>query len=261
MGIPNEFYIKHGLQPPKIPKKRRLILVGCGEKATGKTDFCLRTMPKPLLHIDLDKNTEGLEDRYIGQEIAFKHVDIPILLNEDKDFKILMGIKDVIVDSMDKGYFRSYCIDTGDKLYELARRGYLGSLDFGDVPQAKYAGVNSFMFKIFNKAKECRVNLAMQHHMKDERKDGLSAQGKKTSVPTGKRIMSGWRRVMEPAQIVCRFFKDPKESGVERYGMEIMECNANSELEGQVLIGDEIDFLRLGKMVFAPHAQSDAEWL
>jgi len=261
LNLPAKFIKEFGLEAPSHPVQRRLVLVGYGEKATGKTDFCLRTMPRPLLHINLDKNTEGLEERYMDADITFKHVHVPVKLHKDTDYRVLMQIHDLVLQSMEAKYFRSYAIDTGDKFYELARRGVLGTLDFGEAKQSDYAEINNLMFQLFNKAKDSRANFAMLHHCTNERKSYVNASGKRASMETGNRVMSGWKKVKEPAQCVVKFYKDPKEVGIERYKMLIEECNARPEIEGEILTGDEIDFLRLGKAVFYPFGKLTEEWL
>ncbi len=261
MNLPPQFVKTFGLEAPSHPVQRRLVLVGYGEKATGKTDFALRTMPRPLLHINLDKNTEGLEERYMDADIIFKHVHVPVRLNKEADYKVLMQVHELILQSMEAKYFRSYCLDTGDKFYELARRGILGTLDFGEAKQSDYADINNMFFQLFNKAKETRANFTMLHHCKNERRSYVTPNGKRASMETGNRTMSSWGKVKEPAQCVVRFYKEPKEEGLNRYKMLIEECNARPELEGEILSGEEIDFLRLGKLVFYPFASNTESWL
>ncbi len=189
----------------------------------------------------------------------FKHVRVPRRLNQEADEKLWSEIRELYEVSVAKDYFRSVMIDTGDLIYELLRRAKLGTLDFGDVPRSQYSIVNSSMNWVYNHAKDMRVNLCVTHKVKAEFINKVNERtGKTMGVESGKMKRAGWAEADFAAQMVVRMFKDVGAVGADRYKCEIVKCTGNSDVEGEILTGDEITFQNLG-VLSAPWSKPN-EW-
>lgn len=277
-GLPKQF--QHlGLRMPATPKHRRLVLCTEGYWGTGKSNLIFDTCPKPLLQINLDMGTEGIEERYIGEDIYIYDVYMPGKINQELDLKQFFKIRQMIFDGFDTEYFRTIAVDTGDAMWELCRRGFLGTVDFGDVNQSQYAEANGAMRRIYKAAKEQkRVNFIVTHRLTDERKDSVSAKtGKKSSVLTGNDIMAGWKWTKYEAQCFIRLEKvtgfvcdkpachkhcqDPDEHRLNRFTATITKCTANERCEGEVLRGREITLANIGVLVFPKTFDTPEVWL
>lgn len=240
---------KYNLVRPQRPKFRRLVMTGEGDTGCGKSSFALRSMPRPILLIDLDRNLEGIEPDYADDDdILIKHIDIPAQFDkkqkedQKRDYKLLMEIQDLYEDALATGVFRTVAIDTGNDLWELARRGILGGgLEFGDTKRTDYAPANAYMKAFFDSAKSSEINFYMSLHTKDEYK-GATA--------TGKRVAGGWKGSIQCSQCHVRLYKDDSGSVPDKFHAEILKCSANSEVEGTVLDGEEISFRNLGMLIY-----------
>lgn len=266
-----------GLVPPSSANvRRRLILTTDGETGSGKSDFIFRTAPKPLLHMNLDNNIEPIEDRYVDDDILIKHVKMPVEIDMEKDLEQFRQLRSLYRKSVRGMMFRTYFIDTGEKLWELVRRGYLGGVGFGAAEQKDYDTPNAQMRSFFQIAKEHRVNFVMSHHVKEEFKAGRNAQtGKKTrGEATGRMVLEGWKHAMEESHCHVSFTidrewdKTDRKDDVEvtwdtedyrnKFTMTVMKCSANARVIGQVFRGEEISFPNLGTTVYP--ASKWKEW-
>lgn len=278
MQIPAELKA-YGLVTPQTPKRRRLVLSVEADEGCGKSRLGLYTAPRPLLVVNLDKNIEGLEENVANDEVLIYNVDMPEDVDEDADFKQWKDVQKLILTCIHKHYFRSIFIDTWDAMWELCRRGYLGKdgLKFGGDSQTSYTEPNAAMRKIIRAAKQDKsVNLILAIRTTDERKDGISASGKKTSIVTGKRVASGWKHTRFEAQCHVRLEKDkdwrcersackkgcvdPDVHRLDRFTCTIMKCTANERVEGEVLVGTDITFANLGMMVFPKTQDTPEVW-
>lgn len=249
---------KYNLTGAHAPSMRRLVITSEASTGCGKSDFALRTMPRPLLLIDLDRNLEGLLGRYEeDDELLIKHIDIPATFDKNgkedqkRDRAILTTIQDLYMDAIKTGYFRSIAIDTGNDLWELCRRGILGGgMEFADVKRTDFAPANAYMKAFFDAAKSSLINLYMPTHNKDEYK-GANA--------TGKKVAGGWKSTVQCSQCHVRLYKDDKGVVPDKFHMEVLKCSANSDMEGQELEGSEITFKNLGLMVYPDSSSEDWE--
>ncbi len=258
MNVPKELS-KFGLVSPTRQTRRRLIMTTEAETGCGKSRLMLETAPRPLLHIDIDNNSEPIEENYVGDDVLIWRAQLDEDPNQDQYFERLKMMKSLVEVSAEKKMFRSYNFDTGDKLWDWVQIAILGSKEFGDNSRTEYRKCNNFMTRLFDLAKSERFNLCMSHHMKDERVKGKSERGKDTSIETGRRIMSGWKRAKEQGQLHLRLFKDAEEEGTDKFKAEIMKCTVRTQLEGMVLSGKEISVVKLGRLVF-PMSEPE-EWL
>lgn len=259
----------YDLRAPRPPVVRRLILSSEGDTGTGKSDFALRTAPRPLLHINLDHNIEPIEERYTEGDILIYDVKMPVDIDKERDLEQFKSLRKLILTSIEKKLFRTISIDTGDALYELCRRGFLGALGFGEAKQSDFDVVNANMRKFYRSAKDARINLYVAHKRKDEYKDSINPQtGKKTAFRTGQKRMDGWKDTQYEAQCHVIFEKDPKWSADEdegdpdpygKFTMTVLKCTANTDLEGTVFRGREISYQNLGTQVFQASGWKD--WL
>jgi len=276
MNLPRELK-RFGMRAPQELKKYRLVATGDGEPGTGKSDFCFRSAPRPLQVINIDTNIDNIEDRYKDAgDIMIKDVEMPVNIDQDRDLATFQDVHGCIVEGIESGLFRTTMIDEGGQLYELARRGYHGSLDFGDVPQSAFTIVNSKMRKIFRAAKAQRTNLFVIHRLKDEREDITTRNGKRSSTPTGNRILTGWKDTLSESQCHVRFekirhwtcprsacsdgCKKPEQHSLMRFSMEIVKCSKNQAVEGIKFWGSEITFENLGWTVYPNSMDVEGAW-
>lgn len=241
---------KYGLEAPEDNVEGKHLVMTCeGETGVGKSDFFIRSAPDPLLVINLDRNLKGMIEKYADRDILVKHIRMPKFDKKQKgpeqqarDMDLLQEILDLYMDALECGDFKSIMIDTGDALYELARRGILGGgLEFGDAKRTDFAPVNAFMKAFFDEAKSNPVNFLMTLHMKDEYKGANS---------TGNRTRSGWKGSIQCSQCHVALSKDMSESGLDKFLLHVVKCTINTDVEGQTLQGKEISFKMLQDLVY-----------
>lgn len=260
MEIPTQLK-SFGLVSPSRQTRRRLVVTSEGDPGTGKSDFALRTAPRPILHIDLDNNIEGIEERYADDDgVLIKRVKMPVMINKEHDLEQFKEIRSLVLKSIEIDAFRTISMDTGDALYELCRRGFLGVLGFGEAKQSDFDVVNANMRRFFRASKEQRVNFYMPHRRTDAYREIVMASGKKTGVKSGERKRQGWKDAEYEAQVHLIFEKEHKtkeELDLDplcKFKCTIAKCTANTNVEGMELIGEEITWPLLGTTVF-PHSK------
>ncbi len=260
---------------PKKPARRRLVLTSEGGPGTGKTDFFYRTAPRPALVINLDLNGEGIEERYAEDDVLIKRVPVPpmAIFNDSarseerrkQDADLFTEIRDLYRIAVEKDYFRSIMIDEGKALWELARRSYLHSLDFGAAKQTSYTPINGAMSRFYQLAKLNRFNLYIPHRQTDERGEHITQDGKKTSVPTGEKKYAGWSQALYESQCHLLLTKDDKwangngKDSLGKFDAVITKCTANTKIEGMMLSGEDITWANIGQLVFP--MSEDSDWL
>jgi len=260
-----------GLAHPKRPVRRRLIMTTEAETGAGKSTLSFRGAPKPLLHFNLDNNIEPWEEQYAERrDIFIKHVEMPVDHDQKECMELYRNLKALYKAAAMSGYFRTIHIDTGEKLWELIRWAYLGTVGFGEVPQASYMVPNANMRMYFDLAKQERMNLIISHHIKEEVKyKGRAKRGEEPDKEfTGKRVAEGWKHTKEMAQIHLVLAKDPAWNNgdglwdtsdvANRYIATVAKCNARPDLEGHVFRGEEICFPAIGTMIYP--ASNWEEW-
>lgn len=263
MIVPKELQ-KYGLLSPTAPKRRRLIAVVYGKTGTGKSDLALRTMPRPLLVINIDRNLEPLEDRYVNDDVLIKTVRLPRRVDQEKDNDLYAEVRELYQVSTEKELFRSVSIDGADGLYDLIRRAKLGTLDFGDAPRSAFSIVNSNMKWWVSQAKDFRFNLLMTSRVKEKFVEKMGRNGKLQGVGTGEFERAGWKELEFEVPLVMRSYKDAKlEEGEDdqsmRYHMEVMKCTPRPEWEGEIMTGKDIAWANFGFQAYHPHTQK-ADW-
>lgn len=262
MQIPADLR-KFNLTAPATPKRRRLVMTSEGGPGVGKTDLFYRTFPGPKLVINIDLNAEGVEERYVDDDVLIKRVVIPAKHKREKDKLILNELMELYETSVTKDYFRSVMIDEGVALYTLTRRSFLEGLDFGDAPQTDYTAINSRMSKFYTLAKQYRFNLYIPHRQKKERVPGEKnpRTGKRPSVETGLMVCGGWKDALYESQCHIRLTKNPqfnsKGKRISKFEGQIIKCTARESLEGTVLYDDEIGLDVIGPMVFPESNEKD----
>lgn len=249
MELPREL-AKHNLSRPQIPKNRRLILMVSGATGTGKTDLMLRSAPRPLLVINIDRNLEPLEAKYADDtDLFYKDIHLPRRIDQEADKKVWDDVRELYQTSVEKKIFRSVLLDTGDAMYELVRRAKLGTLDFGEVPRSMYSIVNSNMKWFYSLAKDNKINLCVTHRLTPRYKTTTNPKtGREMSVETQEMKAAGWKESEYEAQMHVVLSKEPKITGPERYKALIAKCTADPEKEYEELVGEDITFANLGMM-------------
>lgn len=262
---------------PVAQKRRRLVLGVEADTKSGKTRL-LFTSPKPLLLLNLDMNSEGQEDEAIEEAeegIFIYNVAMPDLIDKDKDKEQFIKCRQMVFDAIATGFFRTVATDTGDALWELCRRGYIGGIDFGSAKnQADYAVPNGAMRRIFRAVRaQNEVSYITTQRLMDERE---TLNGKKTINLTGNQVMAGWKSTRYETHCLVRLAKeldytcdkstcqgrkgciDPAKHQQNRYSCTITESQFAGE--GTVLRGADITFQRIALAVHPKTQESPEVW-
>lgn len=277
-GLPKQFH-GLGIRMPQEQKRRRLVLAVEADTKTGKTRL-LFTAPKPLLLLNLDRNSEGQEDEAIHEAeegIYIYDVAMPDIIEQEKDKAQFVKCRKMVFDALETNYFRTVACDTGEALWELCRRGYIGGIDFGSAKnQADYAIPNGAMRRIFRAVRaQNDVSYITTQRLVDERE---TLNGKRTMNLTGNQTMAGWKSTRYETHCLVRLAKEtdyvcdkpscigkksrgcinPQLHQQNRYTCTITESQFSGE--GTVLRGADITFQRIALAVHPKTIDSPEVW-
>lgn len=276
--LPKEFRGK-GLRLPVAQKRRRLVAMAKADTKTGKTRL-LYTMPRPMLQISFDLNSEGQEDAVVesGEEGVFIYeVRFEEEVDGPKELAVFKQIRQFVYDAVETKYFRSIGIDTGDALWTLCQRGFFGKAGFGaGGNQFNYGVPNGAMEKIFKTVRESHdVNFLVVQRVKDEYEEVINPENnKKTSKATGRKVMMGWKQTPFEVNAVIELDKDrdyvcdkpkckgpkgcilPDKHSLNRYSSTVVDSQYGAE--GSVLRGEDITFANIAMSIY-PVTQDNPE--
>jgi hypothetical protein len=185
------------------PKRRRVILAVDGPDKHGKTHFAL-TAPKPLLYLDFDMGSEGVEGAdhpLIVRSDPFTFRPTEVSWDEESEEKrqreiqkaaepvyerfyktYHSGLNDPMLLSPDGRPLkaRTIVIDPGGEAWELMRFVEFGKLT--KVLPHHYTQVNAGMRDLVRAAYESDVNVIWLHVLDAQWKENMEGKARKTSV-------------------------------------------------------------------------------
>lgn len=249
MSLPKEFN-KFDLEEPSVPDNPRGILTVEGLQKTGKTNL-LKSVPKPVLYINYDDGSQGViegmpKDNTEGVHI--KRLKLEEKENQQYYVDTFLEVKNLIFAAVQSSYFRSTFIDTGKDYYAHMRLAEFGKLD--KVPPMRYGPINRSMKRLFAWHRDNCKNLIIVHRIGDEHKSVVGENGKEISIPTGNKIMDGWKQTRFETDIHLKLWKSDEYSGIERFRAMVTDCRTNTELEGIELSGSEINFANIVELAY-----------
>jgi hypothetical protein len=269
-----------GIRMPVIQKRRRLVLEVDADTKVGKTRLIF-TMPKPLLFINIDLNSEGQEGEIVesgDSGVYIFDVKIPDEVDGPHDLELFKKCRKMVYDAVETKFFRSVAIDTGDALWDLCQRGFFGKTGFGaGGMQSNYSVPNGAMARIFKTVRESHdVNFMVTQRVKEERESFINEKGKKDSRTTGRLIASGWKHTKYEVHAVVKLDKDasyecdkpacqgkagctaPQKHDPNRYSATITDSQFGGERT--VLRGKDITFKNIALSVHPITEETPEVW-
>lgn len=272
MPLPQHFAAKGWM--PFNQKRRPRVLIGTeGESDTGKTEFIL-SAPGPGILMPVDRNYEGCfynphppDSR--RDDWAIKPVSIPLATQETQDgYKAYWhNLYREIMEILNEKGALSFGFDGDSDSWELQRLVEFGKLL--QVPEHLYGNANAarraFISRLHDSGKiVIATNKLKPHYIPGYNRDGsplLDTQGnqKKVKDPSGAMEAQGFRDTDYLWQIRLRHLFQPakiiKVGGVskevpKKWGIRIIKCKPNKDLEGSELWGPLCNFRSLVEYVY-----------
>jgi len=289
MSLPNSF-LREGFIPAKQARVRRRLpngkflkplLIGTeGETNTGKTEFIL-SCPGPGIMLALDRNFDGMLDN--PNPPADRHVDdwaIKVIqepLNTTATQKVygsyFTTTRQAFYDALDNPDSVSIAIDCDSDFWELQRL-----TDFGKLanvwPQTRYGDTYAAKRAMIARAWDSGKIVIGTNKVRDEfetvyKPDGtpeMESDGKtERRRKTGNKTRQGFPDTDYLWQIQLRHLFRPasvnKVTGSEypqAWGIRIIKCKPNPQLQGEELWGEDCCFRGLVELVY-PNVSME-EW-
>lgn len=267
---PSESFTKDGYQSMATLRKSRRLMIGTdGLSDTGKTEFIL-SAPGPGLVIALDRNFDAMlknEDPPPTRrdDFYFKSISVPLATaatqNEFLDYWRVF--RKAFYEALANPQARTIGLDGDSDSWELQRLAEFGKLT--QIPPILYTGVNSARRSLIARAWDSGKIVIATNKVKGEYIDKLKADGTIELNDSGKpvRVMNGEykRQGFEDQdylwQIQIRHLFAPARTNIvtgkaipKQWGLRIMKCKANKDLEGTELWGGDCNFAGLVQYVY-----------
>ena len=228
------------------PVTPRLIISIEGEEKTGKDHFSF-TAPAPVYLQTCDPaGTDGVRQKFPGKIYGPKEAySLSIQPNECTPQQ-MKKVADPVLDRWVANYrwaltkMRTIVWDTADELWELARLAKFGELT-PKMSQGErnnqYGELNTFYEGLIKEAFAYPINFIMIHRLKNEYKANAS---------TGNRVRAGYKDLYYLTQVNLRSLKEGRPGGGANFGVQILDCRRNPDIEGTVMANN---FIQLAMMV------------
>jgi hypothetical protein len=241
---------QHGIKPAETVRPERIVMSVEGDEATGKTHFSL-TAPRPLVMLNIDRNLEGVIDKFDLDGIYVERFVLPYNpLDPDPEKESTLKKYKVEWQRFTSAYVavlkraKTVVIDTGTDFWLLARLALLGKAS--QVKPQHYGPVNAQFSALVNTAiNQPTCNLIITHKMQDEYK------GEKT---TGRRVPDAFKHMRNLVQVALtlnkRMVKDPA-SGIETPELSgtLTKCGFDLSLEGTTFLQSQLTFADVAMFV------------
>jgi len=244
-----------GFELPDTDTHYRMIVSSSARDKRGKTHWALATTPEPIAFIDMDIGTEGLLNRepFRNRKIIRKSFNLRKRKNlegekmtktevEEEWHDVSSTLRAVVVNPI----IRTLVVDTATDLWELARLAHLGKLT--QVLPHHYGPVNKEFSDIIQLAYNRNdLNVVYIHKQKKLYKDDKWK---------GMYEMQGMSNVPFLVQVNIEHTRSIEDGS---FGIRVINCRQNSELDGEELDGPMSTFRNLGRMVFPDSSKADWE--
>lgn len=259
-------------------KFRRLMIGTEGLTDTGKTEFIL-SCPGPGIIICMDRNFDAMLDNpnppaSRRDDFAFKVISAPLSTSaaQDEYVKYFTDYRTQLYKAIANADARTVAIDGDSDSWELERLAAHGKLT-GVFPQTRYTDVyarrRAMIAKLWDSGKIIIATNKMKAEYKTIRdRDGnviLDDKGEEKREKTGEFERQGFPDQNYLWQIQLRHLRRPagvnpktKKAYPQSWGIKILKCKANTEMEGAELWGADCCFPSLVEFVY-PNIQP-AEW-
>lgn len=277
MTLPASFARDGFLPPDKLRKQRRMMIGTDGLPDSGKTEFAI-SAPGPGILIALDRGFDGMLDNPNPPptrrgDFAFKSISVPLATQAAQPeylsyWKSFYGEFKKALDNADA---RTIVLDGDSDSWELQRLAEFGRLT--QIPAIMYTSVNAARRAMIARAWDAGKIVIATNKVKNVYEDKIDAAGKPVLQNDGKNVRiksedlerQGFSDQDYLWQIQIRHLYRPaafnpilKKSIPQQWGLRIMKCKANKELEGQELWGSDCCFASLMQFVY-PHVEL-SEW-
>lgn len=279
--LPNSFIRDGFISPDQAAKQdkngkilpfRRLMLATEGDGDSGKTEFML-SCPGPGIIISLDKNFDATLDNPNPPLTRNKNFAMFVVRTPLPGSQITKALYmdhwvrfySHLILGLDNPEARTVCMDTDSDSWELQRLAEWGEvIPMSGHPSLGFKGVNAARRALYSRCWESGKIIAGSNKLKDEYGDVLDASGKAVMdgnrakrEKTGEREAQGFGDQEFLWQIRIRhLFKAASYNNILKknipmqWGLRILRCKVNKELEGTELWGDECNFKGLVQCVY-----------
>lgn len=260
-----------------LRKSRRLLIGTDGRTDTGKTEFIL-SAPGPGLIIALDRNFDAMLKNdnpppTRRADFAFKPISVPLATSatQNEFLEYWKQFRTAFYGALANPDARTVGLDGDSDSWELQRLAEFGKLT--QIPGIMYTGVNAARRSLIAKAWDSGKIVICTNKVKDDYIDKLKADGtpeldnssKVIRVKSGEVERQGFGDQDYLWQLQIRHLFAPSRTNQvtgkavpKQWGLRIMRCKANKDLEGVELWGQDCNFPGLVQCVY-PSIQL-SEW-
>lgn len=277
MPLPRSF-LQDGFTSAADVRKRRFlpglnrpgVMIGSeGKTNTGKSEFAL-SAPGPGIFICVDRGFDGMLDNpnpppTRRDDFAFKVIQAP-LATQTNQTDYLAYWKD-FYEQYKKALANPDCktvvLDGDSDTWELQRLAEFGKLT--QIPSIMYANVNAARRAMIARAWDSGKIVIATNRVEDEyvvktNPDGspiMDNQGKELKVKSGNEVRQGFRDTDYLWQIQLRHLykeasisKLTKKEVPQQWGLRILKCKPNPQLQGLELWGSDCNFQSLVQTIY-----------
>lgn len=240
-----------GFVERKASTNRRIVLNVEGLEKKGKSTLGL-SAPGPIALYDFDIGLEGVIEPWLEKkkiyvpDESFRYRDATDI-NEWE--QIWEAYKKSFLRAVACAHVRTIMLDTGTEAWELARLARFGKLT--QVMPHHYGPVNAEFRDLYRKVYDTDKNLIILHKLKskyvnDKRTDEFE--------------MSGFGDTPYIAQVNVRVWRKSEDEDRSRpFGLTVLSCRQNAEIDGMELEGPMCNFQFLASMVYPDTDPGDWE--
>lgn len=240
-----EQLIDLGFEWAATEENPRLIVSASAKEKCGKTHFALGTTPEPVALIDFDLGTEGVVHKFANRRIIHKNFSTRRQkeLSGEKYTQAEMEqewteIRSTILTMIRLPFIRTLVIDTATEMWEAARLSEFGKLD--QVKSHHYGPVNREFRDIIQAVYSRKdLNALFLHKVKKEYVNDKT---------TGKWERAGFGDMPFLVQVNIEHYKDNTDDQGPKFGIRVVNCRQNPELDGEELEGEWCSFAKLGQL-------------
>ncbi len=253
------------------PLRPRQIHEVSGMDKSGKTHYAI-SAPDPILYLSIDAGTEGVvqkaeENGKIIRVAEYRRPALPPSKNTDQ----IKALFQPVIATIEADFRRALTlprgtvvVDTETELWEMAQLAYHGKV--ASVPPLQRSVSNGWWIELVRAAQDSNVNLVLLRQQKDEW-ENYTENGENKSRTTGRKVAIGNEKTQFLVQARLEARRIPGGPGKppfippypQRFELEFKAVRHNSDLNGTVLVGEEINFATVAMRV-APSVPVEA-WL
>ena len=222
---------------------KRLLLSIEGMPGKGKSTLAL-SAPGPIALFDFDTGLEGVVEKFLDEGKKIYIPDESLKHGDTQDPKVWdkmwQSFKVHYFRALDCKDIRTVVIDTATEAWELVRLAEFGKLS--QVLPHSYGPVNAEFRRLLRRAYDSDKNLILIHKLKpkyvnDKRTDEYE--------------MSGFSGTPYDVQCSVRVWRHRRDvDGDVDFGMTVLKCRPNAEVEDEELVQPMSNFAFLAATVF-----------